>query len=167
MENVTGTHIAYLQLCRRKLWLFGNGISMEQDSDLVYEGKVIHESSYGRRSERFREVDLGSVRIDFYDPKTKTVHEVKKGRAQEDMHVWQLKYYLWVMERAGFEGVGGVLEYPKLRKSLKVVLEDGDGERLRGMVAEIEGLVSSLKCPERVLLKACKRCAYHDFCWIS
>lgn len=167
MENVTGTHIAYYQLCHRKLWLFGNGVQMEQDSDLVYEGKVIHESSYGRRANRFREVDLGSVRIDFYDAKTKTVHEMKKGKAMEEMHVWQLKYYLWMMERAGFEGVKGKLEYPKLRKVKEVVLEEGDRVRLEGMVKAIRETIGGENCPDRVRLKACKRCAYHDFCWVG
>lgn len=41
--NVTGTHFNYYQVCKRKLWLFANGITMEHTSDLVYEGKLIHE----------------------------------------------------------------------------------------------------------------------------
>ncbi len=165
--NVTATHIAYLQLCHRKLWLFANGMQMEHTSDLVYEGKLLHESSYGQRAKRFREIDLGNVKIDFYDPKTNTVHETKKGKAVEEMHVWQLKYYLWVMEQAGFEGVKGVLEYPKLREKKKVVLEDGDRERLKKMVGEVEAIVGGALCPDKVRLKACKRCAYCDFCWVG
>lgn len=43
--TITGTHFNYYQLCHRKLWLFANGINMEQESDLVYEGKLVHESS--------------------------------------------------------------------------------------------------------------------------
>ncbi|MEZ4884654.1 MAG: CRISPR-associated protein Cas4 [Chitinophagales bacterium] len=167
MESITGTHIAYLQLCHRKLWLFANGLQMEHSSDLVLEGKLVHESSYGQRAKRFREVDLGNVRIDFYDPKMNVVHEVKRGKAVEVMHVWQLKYYLWVMELAGFEGVTGVLEYPRLRERKVVCLEDGDRERLKGMVREIEGIVGGVVCPERVRLKACGRCAYFDLCWVN
>lgn len=41
--KVTGTHFNYYQVCKRKLWLFANGITMEHTSDLVYEGKLIHE----------------------------------------------------------------------------------------------------------------------------
>ena len=37
--TIIGTHFNYYQLCLRKLWLFANGINMEQESDLVYEGK--------------------------------------------------------------------------------------------------------------------------------
>lgn len=54
---VTGTHFNYYQLCHRKLWLFANGINMEQESDLVYEGKLVHESSYPQRTSKYEEVD--------------------------------------------------------------------------------------------------------------
>ncbi len=47
----TGTHFNYYQLCHRKLWLFANGINMEHTSDIVYDGKLIHESSYPESSE--------------------------------------------------------------------------------------------------------------------
>lgn len=44
--QITGTHFNYYQICHRKLWLFANGINMEHNSHLVYEGKLIHEESY-------------------------------------------------------------------------------------------------------------------------
>ena len=31
----TGTHFNYYHICRRKLWLFANGINMEHVSDTV------------------------------------------------------------------------------------------------------------------------------------
>lgn len=36
----TGTHFNYYQICHRKLWLFSNGINMENTSDAVYDGKL-------------------------------------------------------------------------------------------------------------------------------
>lgn len=33
--TITDTHFNYDQLCHRKLWLFANGINMEQESELV------------------------------------------------------------------------------------------------------------------------------------
>ena len=47
--KITGTHFNYYQVCKRKLWLFANGITMEHTSDLVYEVKLIHEESYPQR----------------------------------------------------------------------------------------------------------------------
>ena len=48
---ITGLHIQYYFVCHRKLWLFANGIQMEHTSDLVYEGKLIHETTYPQQCE--------------------------------------------------------------------------------------------------------------------
>jgi len=42
--HITGTHFAYFLICRRKLWLFANNLQMEQESDLVLEGRLLHET---------------------------------------------------------------------------------------------------------------------------
>ena len=70
---ITGTHFAYYQLCRRKLWLFANGINMEQESDLVYEGKLIHEESYPERSSKYEEVAIDGIKVDYYDAKNHVI----------------------------------------------------------------------------------------------
>ena len=67
--TITGTHFNYYQLCLRKLWLFANGINMEQESDLVYEGKLVHESSYPQRTARYEEVEIDGIKVDYYDVK--------------------------------------------------------------------------------------------------
>lgn len=50
--RISGTFINYYFVCHRELWLFANGINMEQESDLVYEGKLVHESSYPQRTSK-------------------------------------------------------------------------------------------------------------------
>ena len=77
--HITGTHFNYYFVCKRKLWLFANGINMEHTSDLVYEGKLIHETSYPQRSERYEELEIAGCKIDFYDANNKVVHEIKKS----------------------------------------------------------------------------------------
>ncbi|MBX2925335.1 MAG: Dna2/Cas4 domain-containing protein [Chitinophagaceae bacterium] len=44
--TLTATHINYYHACKSKLWLFCNGINMEHTSDAVYDGKMLHETSY-------------------------------------------------------------------------------------------------------------------------
>lgn len=75
--TITGTHFNYYQLCHRKLWLFANGINMEQESDLVYEGKLVHESSYPQRTSKYEEVEIDGIKVDYYDAKNKVIHEIK------------------------------------------------------------------------------------------
>ena len=40
------------------MWLHTNGINMEHTSDTVYDGKLLHETSYPQRAEKYREIDL-------------------------------------------------------------------------------------------------------------
>ena len=60
---VTGTHFNYYQLCHRKLWLFSKGINMEQESDLVYEGKLVHEYCYRRKKSRENAEVMSSISL--------------------------------------------------------------------------------------------------------
>ena len=163
--ETTGTQINYYFTCHRKLWLFSNGIQMEQNSELVEMGKLIHETSYADRPERFQEVEIGPVKIDFYDKHEKVIHEVKKSDKLEESHRWQVKYYIYMMEQTGIAGVTGLLEYPKLRHTEQVLLSDRDREELETIVTAIEKIKSSEECPPRVKLGICKNCSYYDFCY--
>ena len=128
---LSGTHFNYYLVCKRKLWLFANGINMEHTSDLVFEGKLIHEDSYPQRSGKYEEIEMDGIKVDFYDPKRKVIHEIKKSNKVEVAHEWQLKYYIYVFERNGIENVTGVLEYPTLRKTQKLILSDVDREHIK------------------------------------
>lgn len=164
--DVTPTLLSYFVLCQRKAWLFANGLEMEQTSDLVAEGKLIGESSYKRRSGRYKELNLGNAKIDFYDPVNKVVHEVKKSNKLEVMHLWQVKYYLYILESAGIEGARGVLEYPQLRETKEVFLTKADRQSLSDMIADIQVLIVQDGCPPGLDRKTiCKSCSFFDFCW--
>jgi CRISPR-associated exonuclease Cas4 len=39
LRSITGTHIAYAFICKRKLWLFAHGIQAEHESDAVRMGR--------------------------------------------------------------------------------------------------------------------------------
>lgn len=163
--QITGTHFNYYLVCRRKLWLFANGINMEHTSDLVYEGKLLHESSYPQRSEKYTEVEIDGIKIDFFDAKNKVVHEVKKSDKVKIAHEWQVKYYIYILEKAGIEGVTGILEYPKLRKTNEVIFSNRDREEIESFLIEIKSVITGENCPERELLSICKKCSYYDFCY--
>lgn len=163
--QTTGTHFNYYLICHRKLWLFANGINMESTSELVYEGKLLHETSYPRRSEKYQEISLDGIKIDYYDPKNKVVHEIKKSDKHEEAHEWQVKYYLFVLEQNGVEGVTGLLEYPRLHKTDEVLLTMPDREAIVEMLVKIENIIQDEHCPERIQKTKCKNCSYFDFCW--
>lgn len=162
---VTATHINYYFICKRKLWLFGNGINMEQNSELVTEGKLVHETSYPGRAAKYEEVAIGGSVIDFYDPQGKVIHEIKKSPAKEEAHVWQVKYYIYLFEQEGINGVTGLLEYPLLRETIRVELEEADRLEISRMIGKIRELMRLEECPPGLPRKKCSNCSYFDFCY--
>ena len=165
--QITGTHINYYFICHRKLWLFANGIQMEHTSDAVFEGKLIHETSYPQRSAKYEEIAIDGIQIDYYDTKNKVIHEVKKSDKAEKAHEWQVKYYIYVLLRNGIEGVTGILEYPKLRKTQEIFLSQRDIEEIGEIEKEIEKIISSGQAPKIKKTARCKSCSYYDFCYIQ
>lgn len=165
MKQIIGTHFNYYQVCKRKLWLFANNINMEHTSDLVYEGKLIHEEAYPQRSARYEEIEIDGIKVDYYDATHKVIHEIKKSDKVEVAHEWQLKYYIYVFERNGLDGVTGILEYPALRKRDIVLLSDVDRDMIHQMEIEIVRIIDSDTCPPLDKKRICKNCSYFEFCY--
>jgi CRISPR-associated exonuclease Cas4 len=159
----TGTQVNYYFLCKKKLWYFTHYIQMEQGSDAVYLGKLIHESSYEREK---KEIDIDdTIKIDFID-KERVIHEIKKSDKVEEPHIWQLKYYIWYLKQKGVEDVTGKINYPKLRKTMDVFLEDGDNERIETILKEINGITMADLPPQVEKMRICRNCSYCDICWV-
>ena len=164
---MTGTHFNYYHVCKRKLWLFANGIQMEHTSDMVYDGKLIHEQSYPQRSERYEEMEIDGIKIDYYDPRNKVIHEIKRSDKVEKAHEWQVKYYIRVLERNGISDVVGILEYPELRHTARVTLTDDDRAKIEEIERDIEQIIHAETCPPVISAKICHNCSYYDFCYVE
>jgi CRISPR-associated exonuclease Cas4 len=96
---------------------------------------------------------------------TDTVYEGKMLAAMEEAHVRQVKHYLWLLEQSGVDGVSGVLEYPKLRETMKVELQEADRQRMPELIAEIEALVAQETAPPTIAKRFCEKYSYFEFCW--
>lgn len=167
MARLTPTHINYYHVCHRKLWLFHHGIQMEHTSDTVTEGKWVHETSYPQRAAKYTELVLPGAKIDYYNAQTRTVHEVKKSNKVEQAHVAQVQYYLYLLEEAGIDKPKGLLEYPKLRQTQEVVLDETTRQAIPTWLADIERIVNEPTCPPTINKPLCKRCSYYDFCYVG
>lgn len=163
--NISATQINYYHLCRRKLWLFSNGIQMEHTSDLVAEGKLIDETAYPQRAAKYSELEIGGSKIDYYDAANRVVHEVKKSNAREDAHLWQVRYYLYLLEQNGIKGATGILEYPRLRETTPVTFSESDRKYLENTLSDISEIIQREQAPPKIEKKKCKNCSYFDFCW--
>lgn len=165
--TTSGTHIAYFHTCQRKLWLFSNHIRMEHSSQIVAEGKLIGETTYQDRAEKYTELQVGNIKIDYYDAKNKIIHEVKKSDKAEFAHIAQVKYYMYVLRQHGIEGVTAILEYPKMRQKQVVEWEDEDEREVSGWVKDIHKLLSEDTCPGLTKKPICRKCSYYDFCYVE
>lgn len=165
--QITGTHIAYLHTCHRKLWLFANGIQMEHTSDLVSEGKLIAETTYLDRSRKYTELAIDGIKIDFYDAKNKVIHEVKKSDKVERAHLAQVKYYMYILSKNGIVEPSAILEYPKLKQRDTVHWDDEIEELGKQWEKQASDIIEQECSPPLVKLNICKKCSYYEFCYIE
>ncbi len=176
MHTINATLINLYHICQREMWLHANGIRMEHTSDTVYDGKLLHETSYPQRAEKYSEIELSATmedstqlsgKIDFYDPGAKVIHEIKRSDKVETAHEWQVKFYIWLMELNDIRGVHAILEYPKLRSTNEVWLSQPDRQYLEEVVHKIASVLESEACPPKINSKICKSCSYYDLCYVE
>lgn len=161
---MTGTHISYYFLCRRKLWLFANNVQMEHNSDAVAVGRFVSEHTYTRRR---HELKIDDVVLDFYDARTHTVHEIKKSPAMEESHVRQVQYYISVLEAKGVQNVTGMIDYPLLKRKVQVTLSEADRTELRRIEADVRRIIALPAPPPTIDKPFCKKCSYYELCYVE
>lgn len=161
--NITGIMIYYYFVCERKLWYFSNQISMEQNSELVKMGKIIDETTYQREKKGIL-ID-NTINIDFIKNGA-ILHEVKKTKAIEEAGIWQLKYYMYYLEKKGINNISAEIDFPLLRETKKVFLENEDRKIIENVIKNIENIISQDKPPKKTDSKICSKCSYFDLCYV-
>lgn len=161
--KITGMMVYYYFVCQRKLWYFTNEINMEQNSELVNIGKIIDETSYKREKKSIL-ID-NTINVDFIENGA-VLHEVKKTKAIEEAGIWQLKYYMYYLENRGVQNITAEIDYPLLRETREVILDDEDREVLSNVIKNIEEIATKDKPPEVLEEKLCKKCSYFDLCYV-
>jgi CRISPR-associated exonuclease Cas4 len=157
----TGTEVGYYFICRKKLWWFAHGIQMEHGHDRVRLGKIVHEESYPRRK---KELDIdGKIVLDWREDGT--VHEVKLTDKMEDAHEMQLLYYLYYLRLKGVEGLRGQIDYPKLRQSKTVELDEINERKIEQAIEDMKRIVELPRAPEIEWMRICRSCSYAELCW--
>ncbi len=161
--NITGIMIYYYFVCKRKLWYFANEVNMEQNSELVSIGKILDETTYTREKKSIL-ID-NQINIDFIQ-KGAILHEVKKTKAIEEAGEWQIKYYMYYLEQKGVNTIEAKIDYPLLKQTKEIFLEDNDRKILQEAIKDIEEIVKKEKIPNKLDDKICRKCAYYDLCYI-
>ena len=163
--SVNGTQINYYFICKTKLWLFSHHIQMEQESELVSLGKMLHKDSY-KREDRDQTVD-NLISFDFVRKGgVLEVHEVKKSRKMSKSHHYQLLYYLYYLKsEKGINDVIGIIDYPKIRRRETLKLDDRNEREIENIVRRI-GVILGGRMPMPERKSACLKCAYYELCFV-
>ncbi|HXH13680.1 MAG TPA: CRISPR-associated protein Cas4 [Alphaproteobacteria bacterium] len=160
--RLTGTQLNYLLVCPRKLWLFSHHIEMERENDAVALGQLLHEESFQRQKKEVLIDDL--IRIDFFDDEA--VHDIKKGRSMEEAHRAQILYYLWYLKQKGVEGLKGVINYPKQRRSVEIELTPAAEAEVEEWIRQAQIVVMQETPPlVEAPMRICRKCSYSELCW--
>jgi CRISPR-associated exonuclease Cas4 len=157
----TGTEVGYYFICPKKLWWFAHGVVMEQESDRVRLGRVVHEESYARRRKELNIDDR--IVLDWREDGV--IHEVKLTDAMEAAHEMQLLYYLYYLKCKGVEGLRGQIDYPKLRETKMVELTPEKEQLIELALVEMKRIVSAGSAPAVEWMKICRSCSYAELCW--
>lgn len=159
-QTLGGVEVAYYSLCKRKVWLYKKGIGMEDESDRVLQGKVLHDSSYPRLKNK--EVLIDNFKIDSIDGKY--VREVKLSSKMAKSDTLQMLYYLYQLSLRGIEKTG-LISYTKEKKTVEVELTEERKKEVQKVMAEIYQIIDEPAPPAAKKVPYCKNCAYFGFCY--
>lgn len=161
LPQFTGTEVGYYFICKKKLWWFSHGVQMEQESDRVKMGKLVHEESYARKK---KEINVDNkIVLDWREDGV--IHEVKLTDKMEDAHEMQLAYYLYYLKLKGVDGLQGQIDYPKLKQTKIVELTPALEEKIKQALEEMKEIISSKRAPDVEWMKICRSCSYAELCW--
>lgn len=163
--KVTGTLINYYFHCKKQCWLHGNRINLEDNSEDVHIGRVLHElKNEGKKN---TEIKIDDIKIDKITEDY--VVEIKKSDADIQAAKWQLLLYLKVLKDKGIIKKGKLEFIEKNKQSSKIIIVELDTKNekyLDELIQNIKELINSEESPEVINDRKCKKCAFYEYCYI-
>ncbi|WP_097027110.1 CRISPR-associated protein Cas4 [Clostridium peptidivorans] len=158
-----GVKVNYYYICKRKLWLFSKGISMEDTSDRVMSGKIIHEDSYQRKKNKEMLID-NVLRLDIVDDEY--IREVKISSRMPKADEMQLMYYLFYLKHLGIDKKG-TINYVKEKRVDEIELTEEKEEEIKNTLINIKSIENQKNPPKLENLPYCRKCSYFTFCYVK
>lgn len=162
--QITGTLINYYFHCLRQCYLHANRLNLEDNSEDVRIGKVLHEINAEKSKQA--EIKIDNVKIDKI---TKDyLVELKKSDSDPEAVKWQVLLYLYKLKQKGVIRKGKI-EYSEKNRNEKpeiLELDETNEKELLAVLERIEELISAPTPPLATLEPKCKKCAYYEYCFI-
>lgn len=162
--KITGTIINYYFHCKRQCYLFANRLNMEDNSEDVRIGKVLHEIK--AKDEKNTEIKYDNMVLDKITDKY--IEEFKKSDADVMAARMQLLFYLKNLQDKGIQKEGRLIckEKNKKEKIEKVILNNETKKELEECIEKIDNLIKEELPPKVENKKKCNKCAYYEYCYI-
>jgi len=166
MNQITGTLINYYFHCKTQLWLHANRINLEDNSEDVRIGKILHELAEEKNKKS--EISIDNIKI---DKLTKDyLVEIKKSDSDPEAVKWQVLLYLYTLKQKGVIKKGKIEYIEKKKKQNKkieyVELDEVNERELLKILEQIEELINLPHPPPVKFERHCKKCAYYEYCFI-
>jgi len=162
--NITGTLINYYFHCKTQCWLHANRLNLEDNSEDVRIGKVLHEIN--EEKSKKTEIKIDNIKIDKI---TKDyLSEFKKSDSDPEAVKWQVLLYLYKLKQKGVIRKGKV-EYHEKNHNTKTEifeLDEQNEQALLDVLAQINTLIDLPATPTPQFENKCKKCAYYEYCYI-
>jgi len=165
VNSITGTLINYYFHCKTQCWLHANRINLEDNSEDVRIGKILHEINEERAKKS--EIAIDNIKIDKLT--RDYLVEVKKSDSDPEAVKWQVLLYLYKLKQKGVLKKGKIEFVEKNRKNKKIHLVELDTENQKGLLevlSKIEELIELPLPPKPKLERHCKKCAYYEYCFV-
>lgn len=165
MNPITGTIINYYFHCKTQCWLHANRINLEDNSELVRIGKILHE--FNDEKGKKTEISIDNIRIDKIT--RDYLVEVKKSDSDPEAVKWQVLLYLYKLKQKGVIKKGKIEYIEKKRQNKKIEyieLDESNEKELLEVLEKISALIDLEKPPKARYENHCKRCAYYEYCFI-
>ena len=153
--------VQYYVTCKTELWYFYHGINFSKDNEFLKLGKVLHEIT-GKHN-RLKEVMLGKVKVDLI--KKNIIVENKLSQKSTQGGLWQLKYYLYILNHIYGLKFKGKLCFPNSKRCTVINLTDEDIKYIEKILNDISKIIKMDKPPKPKRKPYCRKCAYFEFCW--
>ena len=164
--KITGTIVNYYFHCKRQCYLFANRINLEDNSEDVRIGRVLHEikAKDGKNTEiKYENMVLDKI-------SSKYIEEYKKSDSDTEAARMQLLFYLKNLKEKGIIKEGKLVYEEKNKKTTRkteiIKLDEQNLEKLNKCMEKIEELINQEEVPNVEKDKKCKRCAYYDYCYL-
>lgn len=163
--KITGTLINYYFHCKRQCWLHAHRINLEDNSEEVRIGKVLHElAAEGKKN---AEIAIENVKIDKITDEY--LVEIKKSDADIEAVKWQVLLYLKILKEKGIERKGKIQFDEKNKQDKKVIyieLTEENEKALGDFLKSTEEFLLKAQPPAPDLKIGCKKCAYYEYCYV-